>query len=141
MPAASYNKFNIFTTDLANKVHDLDSDTLTVALTNSAPNAESQAVLGDVTQVSYTNCSSRVLANKAGTRSTNTYKLTADDLVLTASGGGVGPFKYVIIYNDTPASPVDPLICWYEYPDNVTINDGETFTIDFDGSNGVLTIA
>jgi len=62
------------------------------------------------------------------------------DLVLTASGA-VATFRYVVIYNDTPTSPADPLVGWYDYGSDVTLANGETFTIDFDGTNGVLQIA
>jgi len=68
------------------------------------------------------------------------YKLTVADLVVTASGGSVGPFRYVAVYDDTPTSPAKPLIGWYDYGSSITLNAGETFTTDFDQVNGLLTI-
>jgi hypothetical protein len=44
-----------------------------------------------------------------------------------------------VIYNDTASN--DELIGWYDYGSDVTLASGETFTVDFDGSAGALTIA
>ena len=135
---ATFVKFQPFVEQLAEKVHNLGSDTLTIALTNTAPNA-TDATLSQITEISYTNCSSRALTASASSQSSGTYKLVIDDLVLTASGGSVGPFRYVVIYNDTAAS--DQLICYFDYGSSITVASGETFTLNFDGSAGLLTIA
>jgi hypothetical protein len=126
---------------LAEKVHNLGSDALTIALTNSAPNVSTNTVIADITQISYTNCSARVPTISSSAQTTGTYKLTLADLTLTASGGTVGPFRYVVLYNDTPTSPADPLISYYDYGSSITLNDTETFLVDFDGSGGALTLA
>lgn len=133
---AAYNKFNSFVEALAEKVHNLGSDTLKVALTNVAPVA-TNSVLANLTEVSYTNCSSRVLTASASSQSGGTYSLVIDDLVLTASGGSVGPFRYVALYNDTALN--DELIAWYDYGSSITLADGETLTLDF-GAN-LFTLA
>ena len=146
---ATFNKLNGFVEHLAEKVHNLGSDQLVIALSNTAPGAESpdpsvntaDCILANVTEISYTNLSSRNITTSASAQASGTYKLTLTDLVLTASGGSVGPFRYVYIYNDTPTSPADPLIGYYDYGSALTLNDGETLTIDFDGTNGVLTVA
>lgn len=140
---AVFNKFNQFTEDLAEGVHNLQTGALTVALCASA-NAPvaTNSVLANLTQISYTNLSSRVIGTPTSSAQTSgTYKLVLPDLVLTASGGSVATFRYVVIYNDTPTSPADPLIGWYDYGQDVTLANGETFTIDFDATSGVLTIA
>lgn len=137
---ATYVKFQPFVENLAEKVHNLGSDQLVVALTNTAPNA-TDATLSQLTQISYTNCSSRNITTSSSSQTSGTYKLVLTDLVLTASGGSVGPFRYVVIYNDTPTSPADPLIAYYDYGSSLTLASGETLTIDFDGSNGFLTLA
>lgn len=138
---ATYNKINAFVEHLAEKVHNLGADALTIALTTTAnkPTA-SNTVLADLTQISYTNLSARALTISSSAQTSGTYKLVLADLVLTASGV-VAAFGACVLYNDTPTSPADPLIAWWEYGSDVTLASGETFTLDFDGTNGVLTIA
>lgn len=135
---ATFNKFDSFVEALAEKVHNLGSDTLTVALC-AAANAPvaGNSVLTDLTQISYTNLSARAITTSTSSQTSGTYKLVLTDLVLTASGT-VATFRYVVIYNDTAAS--DQLIGWYDYGANVTLLNGETFTIDFDGTNGLLQL-
>jgi len=138
---ATYNKFQAFVEHVAEKVHNLSADALTVALcaTANAPVA-TNSVLADLTQISYTNLSARVLTISSSSQTSGTYKLVLADLVLTASGGAVAAFQYVVIYNDTPTSPADPLIAWYDYGSALTLANGETLTLDFDATNGVLQI-
>lgn len=141
---ASFTKVNDFVVNLANAM-DLDSDTLQVALSNTDPTsgtnvaADGNGVLANITEISYTNLSSRTLANVTSTQTSGTYKLSADDLTLTASGGSVAAFRYIVVYNDTPTSPADPVIGYYDYGASLTLNDGDTFTVDI-GTNGILTL-
>lgn len=138
---ATYNKFNCFVEDIAEGVHNLQTGALTVALcaTANAPVA-TNTVLANLTQISYTNLSARVLTVSSSAQSSGTYKLVIADLVLTASGGSVAAFQYVVIYNDTPTSPADPLIAWFDYGSALTLASGETLTLDFDATNGLLQI-
>lgn len=136
---ATFTKFQSFVEAVCEKVHNLGSDQLVVALTNSAPNAATNTVLADITQVAYTYCSSRNITTSSSAQSSGTYKLVLTDLTLTASGGAVGPFRYVVIYNDTATS--DELIAYYDYGSSITLNDTETLLIDFDGTNGFFTLA
>jgi hypothetical protein len=133
-----------------NAVHnmDLESDTIAIALSNTAPGSEStnpatdgNGILGNVTEISYTNCSSRTVTTSSSSQTSGTYKLVLADLQLTASGGAVGPFQYVYVYNDTVATPADPLIGYYDYGSALTLNDGDSFTVDFSQDNGILTLA
>lgn len=132
---AAYNKIYSFVEDVAEKVHNLGADTLTVALC-AAANAPvaTNTVLANLTQISYTNLSARTLTVTGSSQTTGTYSLVITDKVLTASGGSVGPFRYAVIYNDTPTSPADPLICWFDYGSDITLADTETFTLDFGSS-------
>lgn len=136
---AAFNKFNSFVEAIAEKVHNLGSDTLTIALcaTANAPIA-TNTQLSNLTQISYTNCSARAITITSSAQSSGTYKLVLQDLVLTASGGNIAAFQYVVIYNDTATN--DELIGWYDYGTALTITSGNSFTIDFDAAAGVLTI-
>jgi hypothetical protein len=133
---ATFTKFQSFVEALAEKVHNLGSDTLTVALTNTQP-VNTNTVLANITQISYTNLSSRVLSGVTSAQSSGTYKLDANDLVLTASGT-VAEFQWVVLYNDTATN--DELIGFYDYGSKVNLLNGETFTITWDAA-GILTLA
>lgn len=136
---AAYNKHSQFVEDLAHGVHGLDTDQLVVALC-AAANAPvaANSVLADLTQITYTNLSSRNITTSSSGQTTGTYSLVLTDLVLTASGA-VSTFRYVDVYNDTPTSPADPLICWFDYGGDVTLASGETFTVDWGSSLFTLT--
>ena len=131
-------KFQCFVENLAEKVHNLGSDQLTVALTNTAPTAATNTVLADITQITYTNLSSRNVTTSTSSQSGGTYKLVLTDLVLTSSGGTTGPFRYVVLYNSTAAG--GPLIQYYDYASSIALADTETFTIDFDATNGAIQL-
>jgi hypothetical protein len=133
---ASFNKFNSFVEALAEKVHNLGSDTLKVALSNSAP-AAGNTVLANISEISYTNLSSRTVTTSSSAQSGGTYKLVLADLILTASGS-VGPFRYIILYNDTASN--DELIGWWDHGSELTLASSDTFTIDFDATDGVLQL-
>jgi hypothetical protein len=135
---ATFVKFQPFVEALAEKAHNLGSDQLTIALTNSAPAAGNDD-LADITQIAYTNLSSRNVTTTSSAQTTGTYKLVLADLTLTSTGGTTGPFRYVVLYNDT--STTDLLIGYYDYGSSITLADGDTFTIDFDATNGVLQLA
>jgi len=115
----------------------LETDQLVIALT-AAANAPvaTDDTLADLTEITYTNLSSRNVTTASSAESGGTYTLALTDLVLTASGGSVGPFRYVILYNDTAAN--DELIGWWDYGSEVTLADGETFTCDFAASTITL---
>ena len=145
---AAYNKINQFVEDLAHGVHNLSTGALTIALTTTAnkPSASADAVLADITEIAYTNVvttpnASRVTGLTSSGETSGTYKLVLPDMVITATGGSVAAFGAIVLYNDTPTSPANPLIAWWEYGSDVTLASTETFTIDFDASGGVFTIA
>lgn len=134
---ATFTKIHSFVENLAEKLIDLSGAGLTVALTNTA-HTSTWDELADLTQVAYTNLSSRVLTVSSSSQTTGTYKLVLSDLTLTSSGGTTGPFRYVYIYDDN--STGDKLIAYYDYGSSITLNDTDTFTINFDGTSGFLTI-
>jgi len=145
---ATFGKINDFVEHLAEGAHDLDTHQLTVALSNTAPSGESSnpqndgnGLLANVTQVSYTYCSSRDITLSSSSQTGGTYKLILTDLTLSASGGAVGPFQYVYIYNSGTAVLTNPLIVVYNYGSSITLNDGEDLLIDFDPSNGLFQLS
>lgn len=134
----AFNFFNAFKADAFNKVHNLASDQITVALTTVAPVA-TNSVLANLTEISYTNLSTRNVTTTSSTQTSGTYKDILADLVLTASGA-VAAFRYVVFYNSTASG--GPLIGWYDYGANVTLAaSGQTFTIDLDNVNGLFSAA
>ena len=100
---ATFNKFNQFVEDLAKKVHNLNSDVLKVALTNTAP-AAGNAIFSDITEITAQNgygAGGSAASFSSGAQSSGTYKLVLNDVTFTASGGSFGPFRYVVLYNST----------------------------------------
>jgi hypothetical protein len=127
---ATYTKFQCFVEDICEKKHNLGSDILKVALSNAsnAPSASANVKLADITTVSVANLDSVTLTVSSSSQTSGTYKLVVADKTMTASGA-VGPFRYVIIYNDTAAN--DELICFFDYGSEVTLASGDTFKLDF----------
>jgi len=144
---AAFVKYEKFLEDLCQKVHDIfgtsgsTSDVLKVMLSNAAPNVSTHTVRADVTELSTANgyTSGGATATMSGTRSGGTVTVAGTDIVFTASGGSIGPFRYAILYNDTPTSPADPLIGYWDYGSSITLLDTETFTVDFGAS--IFTLA
>ena len=137
MATLTYVKFQPFVEAIAEKKHNLATDQLVVALTNSAPSA-ANSVLADITQISYTNCSTRNITTTSSSQTAGTYSLVLVDLTLTATGT-VGPFRYIVIYNDTATN--DDLIGYYDIGSNITLSSGETYLLDFSEAQTLLTIA
>jgi hypothetical protein len=139
---ASFVKFQAFVEHVAEKVHNLGADTLKILLSVDAPSAASDAVKADLTSElaggNGSTAGGATVTITASAQSGGTYSLVGDDVVFTASGA-VGPFRYAVLYNDTPSSPADPLIGYWDYGSNVTLANGETFTVNFGSS--ILTLA
>ena len=138
---AAYNKFNITVKDLAEKKHDFSSDNLKIMLTNTAPVA-TNAVFGDLTEISagngYTAGGTQATLSSSS-QTSGLYTLKLNNVVFTATGA-VGPFRYAALYNSTQTTPNKPLIGWWDYGSAVSLASGDTFTVSFDATNGVLTI-
>lgn len=140
---AAYVKYQQFVEDFGNKVHDLvgTNDTLKVALTNTAPNVATHNVFADITEIAAGNgyTAGGADTQNDGTETGGTLTVTGVDIVWTASGGSIGPFRYAVLYNDTPTSPADPLIAYWDYGSSITALDGETFTWNVGAS--IFTVA
>lgn len=137
---ASFTKFNSFVEAVAEKVHNLGSDTLKVMLTLVAP-VSTNTVKADLTEIAAGNgysAGGTAASITSSAQSSGTYKLVLADVVFTASGGSIANFRYVVLYNDTAAN--DELIGFWDYTSTVTVNAGETFTVDFDATNGALQL-
>ena len=138
---ASFNKFQDFAEQLGKGVHQLHAagHTLKVYLTNNTPDGAADAVKADLAGITEENGYAPADIQNDYSESAGTGTLTGVDVVFTASGGPFGPFRYVVLYNDTPADPADPLVAWWDYGTSITVLDGETFTVDFGAS--ILTVA
>lgn len=136
--SVALTKINSFVENLAEKKIDLSGAGLKIALTNTVHDAAFDE-LADLTEVAYTYCSARGVTVADSAQSGGTYKLVLTDLVITASGGSIGPFRYIYLYDDS--STGKKLIGYYDYGSELTVTDGNTLTIDFDATNGVLQIA
>jgi len=135
---ATFNKINSFVELLAEKAFNLGTDTLKIALTNTA-HTSTWTQLSDLTQISYTNLDGATPLNltiSSSSQTSGTYSLVLADLTLTATGA-VGPFRYVYIYSDT--STDDKLIGYYDYEESLTMASGDTFLINFGAT--ALTLA
>jgi hypothetical protein len=137
---ATFQKFNDFAEQVLRGVHNFGAHTFKLALTNTAP-AVTNTVLSDITQIAasggYTAggylLDAVVLSETGGVA-----KVVIADEVITAAGASIGPARYAVVYNDTAASK--NLVGFYDYGSSITLNDGETLTIDFDGAAGVFTL-
>lgn len=143
---ATFTEINDFLENLAEAIL-ADTDQFIIALSNTAPGSESSdptadgnGVLANVTEISYTNLSSRDITTTSSSQTGGTYKLVLQDITLSASGGAVAAFRYVYVYSDTPTSPADPLVCVYDYGSSLVLADGEDLAIDFDDANGLFQI-
>lgn len=133
--------FHSFAVALAEKKHNLASDQLKVALVAAAnaPSASGDAVLADLTQIgSYATCTSRDLTTVSSSQSGGVYKLVIADHTISATGGNIDPFRYSVVYNDTATN--DELVGYLDYEADIELLTGQTFTFDFDGTNGAVVI-
>jgi len=139
MPA-TYTKFEAASEEILKGTHDFDAHTFKVYLTNAAPDAAADAVKADLAEISagagYS--AGGVATTLSITRSGGTSKVAGTDVTITASGGAIGPFRYVVLYNDTSAS--DNLISYWDYGSAITLQDGESLTVDFNPSTGIFTL-
>jgi len=140
MPTSTFTFFQDFAEQLGKGVHNFASHSFKIALTNSAPNVSSDAVIGDITEISATGgytAGGYALDGVTWTESGGVGKLTVTDEVITASGGSVGPFRYGAVQNSSASGA---LIGYVDYGSSLTLADTESLTVDFDASTGLLTV-
>lgn len=147
---AIYNKFNQFVEDVFKKKIDVSADSLFVLLTNTSPNAADTVAdtsTGTVTIKATSNAAEIAAGNgytkKGGavtvttsSQAAGTFTLAANQVVFTASGGTIGPFRYAALFDDTSgAAATRSVIAWWDYGSAVTLNSGDTFTVQFNSAN------
>jgi hypothetical protein len=138
---ASFNKFNAFVADVANKVHNLGTDTLKIMLTNTAP-AATNAIKTDITEIAAGNgyaAGGTAVTITSSAQSSGTYKLVGNNVTFTAAGGSIAQFRYAVIYNSTAGS--GNLIGWWDYGTEVNVTNGNSFQVQLDQTNGILQLA
>lgn len=137
---ASFTKFQPYVEYQFEGAMNLGSDTLKVMLCNTAP-VNTNGVKADLTEITAENgysAGGTQATTSSSAQTSGTYKLVLADVTFTASGGSIGPFRYAVLYDDTPTSPADPLIGFWDYGSSITLATGESFTWDADASTGVL---
>jgi len=144
MAVATFTKYNSFIDELSKGGHNFSTPpTLKLALTNTAPNAATDTVWNTTVAPAPAAANGypaggNTLTGVVGTTTAGVFKLVITDTVYTATAGGIGPFRYVILYN---SSASNKLIGYYDNAASITLADTDTFTTDFDATNGVFTIA
>lgn len=140
---ATFNKFQDFSEQLIRGVHDWDAHTFKVYLTNAAPSASLDTIKTDLAEIAagngYTAGGTATTISVSETSGTTT--VSGTQVVFTAAGGAIGPFQYVVLYNDTSAS--DNLVGWWDYGTALTLNDTESLTVKFSNASpgAILTLA
>lgn len=140
---ATFTKYNTFIDEVSKGGHNLQTAVFKVALTNTAPTAATDTVWNTTVAPApaaangYT-AGGNTITTSSATTTSGTFKLVLADSVFTASGGSIGPVRYAIIYN---SSATNKVVGYYDYGSSITLADTETLTVDFDASNGVLTLA
>lgn len=137
---ATLNKFNSFSEAIGRKVHNLNADVLKVALTNTLPVA-TNTQLSNITQISAANgyaSGGNAVGGSAYSQTAGIAKLTGNDVTFTASGGSFGTFQYAVLYNDTATNK--ELIGWADYATGLVLTNGNSFVVDLDQINGILTV-
>lgn len=138
---AAFNKFEKFVLHLASGEHNLaaSGDMLKAYLTNNVPSASGDTLKADLAGIAEGSGYVETDIQNNVSESGGVLSLTGVDITITASGGNVGPFRYVVVYNSTATSLTNPLVCWWDYGAAITILDGESFKIDFGSTIFTLT--
>lgn len=131
---AAFNRFQVFSENLAEKVHNLGADDIKLMLSNTAPSVSGDAVKADIVEIAGGNgytAGGTTITITGSSQAAGTYSLVGNDVIFTATGGSIATFRYVVMYNNTPASPLDPLIGYYDYGSPVNLNDTDDLAVEF----------
>lgn len=133
---ATFNKFQDFSEQLTKGTQNFGTDVYKVALSNSAPVA-TNTIFSNITEISAGNgyTAGGTATTITVSETTGTTTVSGTQVVFTASGGSIGPFRYVVLYNDTTTSPNKPLVGWWDYGSSITLADTETFTVKFSNTS------
>src|SRR6187402_181430 len=142
MAVATFTKYNSFIDELSKGGHNFSTPpTLKIALTNTAPGAAdtvwNTTVAPAPAAANGYPAGGNTLTGVVGTTTAGVFKLVVADSIFTATAGGIGPFRYVILYNVTATNK---LIGFYDNAASITLADTDTFTFDADPTNGLFTI-
>jgi len=135
---AAFTKFYQFVQDLGDGVHDLNVDTIAIYLSDSAPNVSTNKVKANVPEIATGNgYAGPINIHNAYSQTGGVGTMTGDaSETITASGGSIATFRYIVLYNSSKAG--GPLIAYWDYGSEVTLASGNTFTVNFDPA--ILTI-
>jgi hypothetical protein len=125
---ATVTIFNAFPEAAAEGVHNLASNTLKVALTNTAP-LTSAAVFADITEIAAGNgyvAGGVTAAVDSSSQTGGVYTLILSGVSWTAAGGDIAANRYAVLYNDTAASK--NLIAVADFGVSTVIASGNTET-------------
>lgn len=141
---ANFTFFHEFKKYLADGTIDLDTHTFKIYLSNDAPVVGTDTVKADVTEI--TSAGGYALKTPTFTwtetgAGTGVWRFAANaDQTWTASGAAFDTFRYVVLFDDTPTSPADPLVGYWDYGSGLTLADGDSFTLDLDANFSIFTL-
>lgn len=138
--ADAWQFYNTFPEYMADGTMDLDTDTFKMQLHSSSYTfAATHSVRADLTNelstaAGYTAGGATMTAT--WTNSSGTVTFDSNDISWTASGGTITA-RRAVIYDDTPSSPLDPLVCSSlldNSPADVSATTGNTLTVAINAS-------
>jgi hypothetical protein len=138
---AALNKYNAFIDETSKGGHNLQTAVFKLALTNTAPGVGdtvwNTTVAPPPAAANGYPTGGNTLTTTSSATASGIFKLVLADSVFTATAGGIGPFRYVVVYNSSAANKV---VGWADYGSSTSLALNDTFTPDFDDVNGALTI-
>lgn len=138
--------YNDFKEQVLKGIHDLSADTLKITLhTSYTPNIDTHQVWADVSATEYGTsggytAGGKTLGTLAVAQDNTNDRASWDAADVTWTSLTLSPATpgHAIIWNDTPTSPADPLICYVELGSTAT--NGGDYTLAFN-ANGILLLS